>query len=251
MNKKNIILANEGLNEVADFYKGDTVINIPKYYKYEDDLYTITGIDDFCFMNMPELEVVYIPETVTTIGADIFWGCDNIKKIKYEGTKAQWDKIIKKENWNRYLPIEYSFLDEAKIECREGSTKEELFDFYMKEELQERYQLIRYHFNNVKDFMDAIKQNNNFIRYIHNNVIGRTKRIFEDGKIEHDYLFDLFAKEFRSEYFKIFNAVENHIINTKNFFEMNIDEAIDSVYDFIRNYDYSEIRNKIFNTMYK
>ena len=70
---------------------------------------------------------VYIPVGISTIGDRVFVGCTSLKNVYYNGTKAQWDKVSKGEDW---IP-ETAFADETTYKVRymncslpDGSVKE-------------------------------------------------------------------------------------------------------------------------------
>ena len=97
----------------------------------------VTKIDGFAFMGCTSLKSVTIPETVTEIVTQAFdgcslesvtipssvrsmWGdafsCRNLKTVKYNGTKAQWRKII--INGTRASP--WAFWDGVIVHCTDG-----------------------------------------------------------------------------------------------------------------------------------
>lgn len=47
------------------------------------------------------IATVYIPTSITSIGASAFQNDDLLSDIYYEGTKEQWDTIAKGSNWNQ------------------------------------------------------------------------------------------------------------------------------------------------------
>lgn len=51
------------------------------------------------FANCVNLRNVYIPSTVKNIGYNCFFNCRRLQKIKYNGTRAQWNKIKRGSNW--------------------------------------------------------------------------------------------------------------------------------------------------------
>lgn len=71
---------------------GDELV-IPKRFELAD----VTHICDKAFADEKnsELTAVYLPETVTYIGVDIFGGRDVLPEIRFEGTEEQWAKIEK------------------------------------------------------------------------------------------------------------------------------------------------------------
>ena len=52
------------------------------------------------FYDNPCLFSITIPTIITYIGITAFWGCDNLKKFTYQGTKSQWANVRKDSNWN-------------------------------------------------------------------------------------------------------------------------------------------------------
>ena len=46
------------------------------------------------------LTSITIPVSVTNIEGRAFWGYRNLKSITYEGTIAEWEKIVRGDNWN-------------------------------------------------------------------------------------------------------------------------------------------------------
>lgn len=45
------------------------------------------------FQDDTKVEWIYIPKTIKKIGANAFQNCDNLKKVSFEGTRAEWDSI--------------------------------------------------------------------------------------------------------------------------------------------------------------
>ena len=69
----------------------------------------VTGIDGGYsgfsgFAGSTLLKSVFIPNSVKRIGDYAFEGCLNLKKIKYGGTKAQWQETFKGDGWNFNVP---------------------------------------------------------------------------------------------------------------------------------------------------
>ena len=55
--------------------------------------YPVTAIDPWAFALNENLISVLIPDSVTVIGANAFFGCDGLTEVHYPGTVAQWDAI--------------------------------------------------------------------------------------------------------------------------------------------------------------
>lgn len=60
-------------------YSGDIVI--PTKVTYQDITYTVTSIDSHAFEFNSAISSVTIPNSVTTIGYDAFWGCSGLAKV--------------------------------------------------------------------------------------------------------------------------------------------------------------------------
>ena len=62
-----------------------------------------------CMTQIPEamfrfcwcLSSITIPKTVTEIGQGAFSGCSNLTAIHFEGTIAEWESVIKMQNWGQ------------------------------------------------------------------------------------------------------------------------------------------------------
>ncbi len=57
-------------------------------------------IPDYCFYDCKSIKTVFIPKSVQRIGKYAFGNCTALEVIYYEGTKEEWDKIVKDENWD-------------------------------------------------------------------------------------------------------------------------------------------------------
>ena len=53
-----------------------------------------------CELACKNIQIVTIPESVTSIGEGAFAGCENLTKIIFNGTRAQWNAIEKDAYWN-------------------------------------------------------------------------------------------------------------------------------------------------------
>ncbi len=72
------------------------------------------GIADSAFYVYRGLNVVTIPDSVTSIGSSAFSGCSELTSIKYKGTKAQWNAISKSSDWKYNSAIK-------KVVCTDGT----------------------------------------------------------------------------------------------------------------------------------
>ena len=61
---------------------------------------SVTSIGDHAFWNCIGLTSITIPDRVTSIGSYAFYNCTGLTRIDFNGTKAQWNAIIKGNNWN-------------------------------------------------------------------------------------------------------------------------------------------------------
>lgn len=86
-----------------------THIQIPDKYRKK----TVTAIMPEALKNNKKVTEITIPQTVISIGDSAFFGCKNLEKIIYSGTKDQWETIKKGNNW------EYG-TDELTIVCTDG-----------------------------------------------------------------------------------------------------------------------------------
>lgn len=82
-------------NHTVKFYTRNYAINKDQFYN-NHDIYSIT-----------------IPTIITSIGQTAFWGCNNLKKFTYQGTKSEWAKVNKGSNWNYNLGTAF-------VHCNDG-----------------------------------------------------------------------------------------------------------------------------------
>ena len=61
----------------------------------------VTSIGDSAFSDCSDLTSVTMGSGVTSIGYSALDGCSKLKRIDFNGTKAQWEAIKKGSNWNR------------------------------------------------------------------------------------------------------------------------------------------------------
>lgn len=74
-----------------------THIQIPE--RYQDKI--VTAIEPGALKDNRKVTDITIPQTVTVIGSEAFFGCTNLSTITYSGTKEQWTAIEKGENWQQ------------------------------------------------------------------------------------------------------------------------------------------------------
>ena len=87
-------------------YKGKAVsVKIP---------HGVTGIGEWAFQDCGGIKTIEIPSTVTYIGSAAFWGC-SAETIMYNGTKEQWNKIKKEEDWFECANMSF------KVVCKDGT----------------------------------------------------------------------------------------------------------------------------------
>ncbi len=60
----------------------------------------LESIGEISFSSCVNLSSISIPTTVTSIGSGAFYDSSSLTSINYEGTKEQWEAIIKGDSWN-------------------------------------------------------------------------------------------------------------------------------------------------------
>ena len=86
-------------------YKEDTEYTIENGVLYLGVDYTVSGDYKYfpVFYNPVNLDILNIPNTVTTIRQSFCFGIGSITTINYLGTMSEWNNITKGTNWNYYL----------------------------------------------------------------------------------------------------------------------------------------------------
>ena len=65
----------------------------------------VASIGDGGFMHCTSLVEITIPKSIYSFGRGAFAGCNSLTRITYNGTKAQWDAIIRNSlPWDAALP---------------------------------------------------------------------------------------------------------------------------------------------------
>ena len=62
--------------------------------------YKVTAIGDNAFASSTNITEIQLPNTVTQIGTQAFYGCSALTRITFNGTKEQWTAITKGTGWN-------------------------------------------------------------------------------------------------------------------------------------------------------
>ena len=73
----------------------------------------VVGLGYAAFIEAGITEIT-IPSTVTNIGVYAFGACTNLTTIRYNGTKAEWEKILKNSGWDEETGA-------VEIKCTDGS----------------------------------------------------------------------------------------------------------------------------------
>ena len=66
------------------------------------------------YLNNELVTELVIPDGVTSIGKEAFDACSYLKDITYKGTKAEWQKITKGEDWISYYRMDFT------VHCTDG-----------------------------------------------------------------------------------------------------------------------------------
>ncbi len=77
----------------------DKMLYIPGRATYESKVYSVVAIKESGFASSSSLETVYLPQSITSIGANAFKSCAALTAIYYGGTKQEWDAIAKGDGW--------------------------------------------------------------------------------------------------------------------------------------------------------
>lgn len=79
-------------------------IYLPKKFQHFDGL---------AFDDCRELTIVRIPNTLQSIGSEVFKNCYKLEKLFYEGKMKDFDQIYKDKNWSTHSYIK-------KVICMDG-----------------------------------------------------------------------------------------------------------------------------------
>lgn len=76
----------------------------------------VDTIGDWVLEGCISIEEVVLHENLVEIGERAFRACTNLKRITYNGTKEQWQNLMKDSNWN-------ASMDDYVIVCTDGQIK--------------------------------------------------------------------------------------------------------------------------------
>ena len=77
---------------------------------------SVTSIGKSAFWICSSLTSIVIPDSVTSIVEGAFSGCESLTSITFQGTIAQWKKIILHEDWNNNIPAKF-------VHCTDGDVE--------------------------------------------------------------------------------------------------------------------------------
>ncbi len=80
--------------------KTSSTVVIPEYLYENGEKIYVTEIKAQAFMYNTNLVNIYIPSSITKIGAFAFSGCTTLVQINYLGTQVEWEAIEKSSSWN-------------------------------------------------------------------------------------------------------------------------------------------------------
>lgn len=72
-------------------------------------------IESYAVGDCKSLTSVTIPDSVTSIGKQAFYGCSKLTKIHFKGTKLQWGKILKGYYWQNDCPLRAIYCTDGNI----------------------------------------------------------------------------------------------------------------------------------------
>lgn len=82
---RQVSVSAENMSEALNA-KGE--LTIPSEVEYEGVKYDVTEIEDNAFVDSTEIKAVMIPESINTIGKNVFDGCENLDQIIFLNEKA-------------------------------------------------------------------------------------------------------------------------------------------------------------------
>lgn len=88
---------NSATNYEHDFRSGTGII------KFDCEITTIKdsafAFEIFSQKAYPQMTDIIIPKSVTSIGSLVFDNCATLTAIRYRGTEAEWNAIVKADDW--------------------------------------------------------------------------------------------------------------------------------------------------------
>ena len=73
-------------------------------------------VDTDTFTHCESLQTLEIPNTICQIFDEAFLGCGNLKSIEFNGSKEEWEKVLKARFWRKKSAI-------SEIKCTDGVVK--------------------------------------------------------------------------------------------------------------------------------
>ena len=93
-------MQSDGTYSVSDYTGSAAEVIIPSVYNG----CAVTSIGNQAFYDSSGLTSITIPNSVTSIDVLAFAYCSGLTSIHFEGTKAQWDNVIKGDDWKQNTP---------------------------------------------------------------------------------------------------------------------------------------------------
>jgi hypothetical protein len=86
---------------------------LPREIKVPTSVQTIA---QYAFWDVPTLEKIHLPTSVTYVDKDAFANCTKLKQIVYEGSPAEWGRVFKH-------PL--AFASKVDVKCLKNNSKED------------------------------------------------------------------------------------------------------------------------------
>lgn len=74
-------------------------------------------ISSYCFRNCEKLKEINLPKSIEQIKSDAFYKCYELADIGYDGTRADWEKVIVDDNFSSHWDVSH-----IKVVCNDGLT---------------------------------------------------------------------------------------------------------------------------------
>lgn len=112
-------------NDDNDFFNDITRIPMGAFRGYKElkkislNLIDVESLEEYAITECESLEEIYLPDTLKRIGSFAISDCPKLKLIIYGGTKEQWEKIDKGDEYGWLAYIAH----DAVIHCKDGDIK--------------------------------------------------------------------------------------------------------------------------------